>query len=127
MIYADTDFFIALVRDDDWLGERAVTIAADNEGDIYTSRATLLELLMISDRFAFDRMGALSYALEIASVPEDETVLFRAADYMDEHGLTAFDAYHVAYAHGDPVISSDQAIDNVTDERIALEADAECD
>ncbi len=121
MIYADTDFFIALVKDDDWLQKRAATIAAEHEGDIYTSRATLLELLLISDRFEFDRMEALSYALEIASVPEDETVLFRAADHMDQHDLTAFDAYHAAYADRDPILSSDKAFDNVTDDRIAIE------
>ena len=121
MIYADTDFFITLVKDDDWLQERAATIASKHAGEIYTSRATLLELLMISDRFEFDRMEALSYALEIASLPEDETVLFQAADYMAEHGLTAFDAYHVAYADHDPIVSSDTAFDDVTDSRIAIE------
>jgi predicted nucleic acid-binding protein len=121
MIYADTDFFIALVKDDDWLQERAVTIVTEHKGDIYTSRATLLELLMISDRFEFDRMEALSYALEIASVPEDETVLFQAADYMDQYGLTAFDAYHVAYANHDPIISSDKSFDDITDDRISIE------
>jgi len=124
MIYADTDFFIALVKDDDWLQDRAATIAAEHEGDIYTSRATLLELLLISDRFAFDRMEALSYALEIASVPEDETVLFQAADYMEQHDLTAFDAYHVAYASEDPIVSSDTAIDDVAADRIAIEEES---
>jgi predicted nucleic acid-binding protein len=124
MIYADTDFFIALVKDDDWLQKRAATIAANHEGEIYTSRATLLELLMISDRFEFDRMEALSYTLEIASVPEDETVLFQAADYMEQHGLTAFDAYHVAYADLDPIISSDKSFDDVTDDRISIEEEA---
>jgi len=121
MIYADTDFFIALVKNDDWLQERAETIARENAGEIYTSRGTLLELLMISDRFEFDRVEALSYALEIASVPEDERVLFQAADYMEQHGLTAFDAYHVAYANGDPIISSDKSFDDVTDDRISIE------
>lgn len=121
MIYADTDFFIALVKDDDWLQERAVAIATEHEGEIYTSRATLLELLMISDRFEFDRMEALSYALEIASVSSDETVLFQAADYMDMYGLTAFDAYHVAYADHDPIISSDKSFDDVTAKRISIE------
>jgi len=121
MIYADTDFFIALVKDDDWLQERAATIASEHAGEIYTSRATLLELLMISDRFEFDRMEALSYALEIASLPEDETVLFQAADYIAEYGLTAFDAYHIAYADHDPIVSSDTAFDDVTDGRIAIE------
>lgn len=123
MIYADTDFFIALVKDDDWLQERAATIAIENDGQIYTSRATLLELLMISDRFEFDRMAALSYALEIAEISEDETVLFQAADYMEQYDLTAFDAYHVAYADGDPIVSSDKAFDDITDERISIERD----
>lgn len=121
MIYADTDFFIALVKDDDWLQEQAATIAVENEGDIYTSRATLLELLLISDRFEFDRMEALSHALEIATIPEDETVLFQAAHYMTQHDLTAFDAYHLAYAGDDSLISSDNAFDGLADERIPLE------
>lgn len=121
MIYADTDFFIALVKDDDWLQDRAVEIALENEGRIYTSRATLLELLVISDRFEFDRMEALTYALEIATVPEDEDVLFQAADYMEQDGLTAFDAYHLAYAGEDSIISSDNAFDDVTDDRLAIE------
>ena len=121
MIYADTDFFIALVKDDDWLQQRATTIATEYEGDIYTSRATLLEILMISDRFEFDQMEALSYVLEIASVGEDETVLFQAADYMEQYDLTAFDAYHLAYADHDPIISSDKSFDDLTDDRIPIE------
>ena len=121
MLYADTDFFVALVKDDDWLQERAAALARENEGEIYTSRATLLELLMISERFEFDRMEALSYALEIASVPEDESVLFRAADYVEQHGLTTFDAYHVAYADEDPIVSSDASFDDVTDDRVPIE------
>ena len=121
MIYADTDFFIALVKDDDWLQQRATTIATEHEGEIYTSRATLLEILMISDRFEFDRMKALSYVLEIASVAEDETVLYQAADFMEQFGLTAFDAYHLAYADHDPIISSDNSFDDVTDARIPIE------
>ena len=124
MIYADTDFFIALVKDEDWLQDRAATIAVENEGEIYASRATLLELLMISERFEFDRMEALSYALEIADIPEDETVLFQAADYMELHGLTAFDAYHVAYADENPIISSDNSFDDITDDRIPIEESA---
>jgi len=121
MIYADTDFFIALVKDDDWLQERARALAAEHD-DIYTSRATLLELLVISDRFEFDRMAALTHALEIASIPEDETVLFQTADLMDQEALTAFDAYHAAYAGRDPIASSDQTFDGVSGvERLPLE------
>lgn len=56
MIDADTDFFIALVKDSDWLGDRAAAIAAEHENEVSTSRATLLEVLMISDRFDVDRI-----------------------------------------------------------------------
>ncbi|CAM3017672.1 hypothetical protein HASA104033_11955 [Halobacterium salinarum] len=35
MPYADTDFFIALVKDTDWLQERAATVATEHEGEIY--------------------------------------------------------------------------------------------
>lgn len=122
MMYADTDFFIALVKDDDWLQGRARALTEEHGEEIYTSRATLLELLLISDRFEFDRMAALTHALEVASIPEDESVLFRAADLMDQEGLTAFDAYHAAYAESDPIISSDQAFDSVAGiERVSVE------
>lgn len=52
---------------------------------------------------------------------EDETVLFQAADYMEHYGLTAFDAYHLAYADHDQIISSDNSFDEVTDDRIPIE------
>ena len=109
------------MKDDDWLQGRAEAVARDHERDICTSRATPLELLMISERFEFDRMVALSHALEIASVPEDESVLFQAADYMDQHSLTAFEAYHVAYADDDTIISSDTSFDDVTDDRLPID------
>lgn len=76
---------------------------------------------MISDRFEFDRFEALSHLLEIASVPDDETVIFHAAEYIDQDDLTAFDAYHLAYADGDPIVSSDTSFDDVTDDRIPIE------
>lgn len=68
-------------------------------------------------------MEALTHALEIASIPEGEEVLFQAADLMDQDGLTAFDAYHVAFADTDPVLSSDQAFEKVDHvDRIPLES-----
>ena len=121
MIYADTDFLRRTREGRRLAPGRAEAIARDHERDIYTSRATLLELLVISERFEFDRMEALSYALEIASVPEDESVLFQAADYMDQHGLTAFDAYHVAYTGDDTIVSSDTSFDDVTDDRLPID------
>lgn len=125
MIYADIDFFVALAKSDDWLQEPARTALAEHAGEVYTSRAALLELLVISGRFEFDRMEALAYALEIAPIPEDEGVLFQTAEYMDR-GMTAFDAYHAAYAGDDSILSSDRAFDGLDGiERIPLGPDEE--
>lgn len=121
MIYADVDFFVALAKDDDWLGDRAEAILEEHRGDIYTSQGALLELLVISHRFEFDRMEALAHALDIASIDGDEDVLFQAADFMDAHEMTAFDAYHAACAGDDPIISSDQAYDALGMDQIPLE------
>lgn len=121
MIYADVDFFVALAKADDWLGSRAEAILEEHRGDIYTSQGALLELLVISHRFEFDRMDALAHALDIASINGDEDVLFQAAHYMDAHEMTAFDAYHAACAGEDPIVSSDQAYDALDMERLALE------
>ena len=76
---------------------------------------------MKSETFEFDRMKALSHALELASVPEDESVLFQAADYMDHHGLTALDTYHVAYVGDNTIVSSDTLFDDVTDDRLPID------
>jgi len=41
---------------------------------------------------------------------------------MDQEGVTAFDAYHAAYAGRDPIASSDQAFDGGSGvERLPLE------
>lgn len=121
MIYADVDFFVALAKTDDWLQEAAEVALAEHDGELYTSRGALLELLVISDRFDFDRMEALAHALEIAPIPEDEDVLFQAADYLDD-GTTAFDAYHAAFAGDDPLLSSDNRFDSLDNvDRLPLE------
>lgn len=121
MIYADLDFFVALAKADDWLRDSAEHALTEHEDELYTSRGTLLELLVISGRFEFDRMEALAHALEIAPIPESEDVLFQAADYMNE-GMTAFDAYHAAYAGDDPILSSDKRFDDLDDvTRLPLE------
>lgn len=66
-------------------------------------------------------MSKTTDALEIVTVPEDEDVLFQTADYMEQDVITAFDAYHVAYAGENPIISSDKSLDEITDDRIPIE------
>ena len=47
------------------------------------------------------------------------------SNHVDQHGLTAFDAYHVAYADEDPIVSSDASFDDGTDDRVPIEESPE--
>jgi hypothetical protein len=44
---------------------------------------------------------------------------------MGQHGLTAVDAYHVAYAGDDTIASSDTSFDDVTDDRLPIDESRE--
>jgi hypothetical protein len=47
--------------------------------------------------------------------------LYERTAPIEQHDLTVFDVYHVAYAAHDPVVSSDQSFDDVTDDCIPIE------
>lgn len=118
MVYADTDFWIALMKQDDWLKQNAEKILEEH-GSIEASLTTFIELCLILKRYQVDRRTAIAEILEIAEVEFDDTVVFQALDYIDE-GLNTFDAFHAAHA-GSKLISSDKEFDSIGIERIELE------
>ncbi len=120
-MYADTDFWLALLKDDDWLAEQAEVHLEEYRGDLEVSLATFVELFLIEERFSFDREQAALAILELAESEVDEDVVFQASEYIDD-GLNAFDAFHAALA-GDAILSSDGAFDGTGVERVALEPD----
>ncbi len=123
-MYADLDFWLALLKDDDWLGQRAERLLAEHEDELVVSLATFIELFLVEERFAFDRDRAVTAILELASYQGDPDVVYQASEYI-EQGLTTFDAFHAALA-GDSLISSDSAFDTIpTLNRIELEPDNE--
>ena len=122
-MYADVDFWLGLLKDDDWLKARAEQLLNQYKGDLTVSLATFIELFLVEDQFAFDRERAVVAILELAQPDStvDENVVFQASEYIDD-GLTVFDAFHAALA-GDAIISSDGAYDQLDLERVALEPD----
>jgi len=50
LIYADTDFFLALMRESDWLNEPAESLLRQYAGRIRISRAVLIEFLLLARR-----------------------------------------------------------------------------
>lgn len=122
-MYADTDFWVALLKDDDWLGDRAVAVLDRRRGELEVSLATFIELFLIEERYAFDRERAVTSILELAEYRGDDDVIYQASEYVDE-GLNTFDAFHAALA-GDGIVSSDEAFDEIDLDRVALEDEPE--
>lgn len=122
-MYADTDFWLALLKDDDWLAEQAETRLAEYRDDLEVSLATFLELFLIEERYSFDREQAALAIFELADTDVDEDVVFQASEYIDD-GLNTFDAFHAALA-ADGILSSDQAFETISIDRVPLESSDE--
>ncbi len=121
-MYADTDFFLALLKESDWLRDRALHLERKYHGRIRTSVATLIELLLLAKRFSIDpeRLVAGAFAIALPVGISHETALL-AAHYIKDKGFHVFDALHAAYCDGDEIISSDHVFDSIGIKRIALE------
>ena len=122
MPYADTDFFLAIIKETDWLKSRAYRLKTRYKGLLWTSLATLIELLLLSRRYGLDPEIVAISASEIAEVRGvGMQVVLLAAHYMREKGLNTFDAVHAAFVGADEIISSDKVFDRVGLRRIPLE------
>ena len=121
-MYADLDFWLALLKNDDWLNDRAERLLEEYEGELEVSLATFIELFLVEERFAFDRERIVTAILELATYPGNPDVVYQASENIDE-GLNTFDAFHAALA-GDCITSSDRAYDDLGGiERVQLEPD----
>jgi len=121
-VSVETDFLLALVKNDDRLTDRAADALAEHE--VVTSPYSYLELLLVSERYDFEHVTLFSNLLELVPVASDRErqIVLKAVAYFED-GLTAFDAFHVATAEtrGDPVLGSDTAYEAVDPERLPLE------
>ena len=123
MIYADTDFFVALVKTSDWLKDPADRLLQEHLGRIWTSPATLIELLLLSAELRLDPETVIADVLKISRLRgSDAAVFLRAAKYIKEDNVRVFDAVHAAACGADsPIISSDKVFDRLGLKRIPLE------
>jgi len=121
-MYANLDFWLALLKDDDWLADRAESLLDEHEDELEVSLATFIELFFVEERFSFDRERAVTAILELATYEGDPNVVYQASENIGE-GLNTFDAFHAALSGGS-IISNDRAYDELTGvNRIRLEPD----
>ena len=119
-MYAEVDFLLALIKDDDWLGKSAERIYREHHDEFWTSHYALLELMLVAYREDRNVERVVADASELLDVRGDTDLVLAAASYVSERGLTPFDAVHVVAAEDSPIVSSDSAYDDVT-ERVPLE------
>ena len=121
-MYADTDFFLALFKESDWLKHRAEMFLKKYEDGITASVVTVIEILLTCERYRIDPEEALLSIFQIAKVEGiAEEQALAAAHFMKEKGLNVFDALHASFCNGE-LISSDHAYDKLHINRIRLEA-----
>jgi predicted nucleic acid-binding protein len=120
--FVETDFLLALAKDDDWLREHAEKALDGRE--VVTSPFAYLEMLIVLERHQFDYVRLFANLLDIVPVgsEDEQQVVLKTVAYFED-GLTPFDAFHAAIAEtrGLPVLSSDKAYDDVDPERLPLE------
>jgi|APHM01.1.fsa_nt_gi hypothetical protein len=119
MVYADTDFFVALIKEDDWLQGNALELYEEHGGSIRTSLPTFIELCFLAQDYDWELEKVVTNILEIAEIDFDEKVVHQALEYL-EQGLNVLDAFQLAKSNGE-IISSDKQFDETGVNRIKLE------
>ena len=123
-MYAETDFLLALIKDDDWLGDAAESVYREHRDELWTSQFTLIELLMVAYREERNTERVVSNAASLVEVRGDVETVVRAATYVEDRGFTPFDALHLVESNDDTIVSSDDAYADVTS-RLDLKSLAE--
>lgn len=111
-MYAETDFLLALIKDEDWLGDTAETVYHEYRDELWTSQFTLVELLMVAYREGRDTERVVAHAAALLDVRGDVETVLTAATYVEDHGFTPFDALHLVESDGDTVVSSDETYES---------------
>lgn len=116
-MYADTDFFLALLKGDDWLKKRALAVLELYHDEITTSEVTFIELMLLANKYKLDPVELTSNVMALSHT-QDPTYL--KAAYFIKKGLNVFDAFHAAHSNAS-IISSDKIYDRLGFKRIKLE------
>ncbi len=112
-MYAETDFLLALIKDEDWLGDAAETVYRNRKGELWTSQFTLIELFLVAYREKRDVERVVTNAANLVEVRGDVETVVSAATYVEDHGFTPFDALHLVESNGETIVSSDDTYEDV--------------
>jgi hypothetical protein len=89
-MYAETDFILALIKDEDWIGTPAETVYETHQDALWTCQFTLIELLLVAYREDRDTERVVTNAANLVEVRGDVETMLAAASYIEDHGFTPF-------------------------------------
>jgi len=121
-MYAETDFILALLKEDDWLSDRAEKIYNKEKDSLWTSSHTVMELMLIAYREDLNVLKVVSETIELLEIRGNFKHMESAATYIEEEDITPFDALHLVKSRGEKIVSSDKTFDSYN-ERLKLEED----
>lgn len=109
--YADSDFFLALIKNSDWLKEKVEKVYEKNKGEIWVTPFTVAEIMIVCKREEIPMSEVLIQISRIAKLDcVSWDVFFRACDYI-EKGATIFDSLIMGFCiqnKDNKIISSDK-------------------
>jgi hypothetical protein len=120
MTYAETDFVLALIKDDDWLQAAAERVYENRQDELWSERATLIELMLVSYREGWNVLRTVTAARSLVDIRGDTEDILAAASYVEDEGFTPLDALHLVASGNDQIVSSESDYDGYSD-RIKLE------
>jgi predicted nucleic acid-binding protein len=113
-MYVETDFILALLKNDDWLSKKAEKIYKQNE-KLWTSHYTLIEIMMVAYREDRNVLSSVAETIELVEVRGNEKEVESAAVYVEEEEMTPFDALHLVKSGSDTIVSSDKDYEKYSD------------
>lgn len=118
-MYVETDFVLALLKDEDWLGANATQVFETFSSELWTSAYTLIELLLVAYREDMHAERVVANTAAMIEVKGNVSDVIAASTYVAEDGLTPFDALHLVASKGVIIVSSDPVYDDFV-ERLDL-------
>lgn len=105
--YADSDFFLALMKDSDWLKEKAKKVYEKHKNNIWVTPFTIVEVMIICKREQIPIKEVLIQISRIAKLDLiNWNIFFIASNYI-EKGATIFDSLLMSFCENNEIISSD--------------------
>ena len=109
-MYADTDFFLALLKPNDWLKDKAARRYKKHKPELVSSTVTLVELMYVAREKGIDPERLVVNAANLMAFREltlEDAI--RAAHYASKNpDVGIMDCVHAACAREDVVLSSDK-------------------